>query len=86
MVGPDVAAHLDAVRFVLAFPESDIEHRHIRLSLGDQLEGLGSVRSLAHHGHVLLAPEQVPNTTANQLVIVEEENPDCHSTMVPNLA
>jgi hypothetical protein len=40
---------------------------------------------LADHDHVVLAPQQISNTTANQLVIVEQED-SYHHTMVPDQA
>jgi hypothetical protein len=70
MLGPDLAAHFDAVWLVEAFPQSNVEHGHVRPGLRDQFQSFGPGSSLTDDHHVVLGPEEVTDAAPDQLVIV----------------
>ena len=71
MPGSDVAAHLDPV----AVGEPHVQHGDMRAGGRDPTDGLLRGAGLADHGQVVFRFEQVAHSAANDLVIVEEEDP-----------
>jgi hypothetical protein len=68
------AAHLDAV----AVGQLDVEDGHVRLGGRDAAERLGLGAGLADDEHVVFAVQQLTQSPAHDLVIVEEEHPNGH--------
>jgi hypothetical protein len=61
-----------------------------RRAQGPQSTRLGTFvpsggRRVADHRHVVLSPEQIADPSPHQLVIVEQEHPNRHSSILPLL-
>ena len=71
---PDLATHLDAV----AVREPHVEHRDVRMGRRDAAECFFGRPGLADDLEIGLLLEQLAQTAANDLVVVEEEDAGRH--------
>jgi len=79
----DLTAHLDAARFAGGLAQAYVQHRHVGLGPGDELQRLLGGPGLTDDRDVVLGPQQVAHPPADQLVIVEEEHADGHAPFWP---
>ena len=75
---PDLPAHVDAA----AVGQPPVEHGHVGPQRRDAVSRLHRRTGLADHLDVALALQHVPQAAADDLVVVEQKDPD-HSTFLP---
>ncbi len=79
MTAADLTAHLDTV----AVGEPHVEHRDVGGERRNPPESLLRSRSFTHHLEIAVRFEQLAQTTADDLVIVEEEYAGRHPVSLP---
>src|SRR5581483_10971987 len=79
---PDLPAHLDPAAVAALVPQAHIEDGDVGMGLGDPIERFLAVGRLADDVDVVFGPEQVAHATADELVVVQEEDADRHAPIV----
>ena len=77
--GAHVPAHLDPA----AILQADIEDRHIRMGQRNPHVRLGDRGRLADHLDLLVGLEELAYSFPDQFVVIEQEHPDTHGTILP---
>jgi hypothetical protein len=76
----DRVAHVTTDRDALAVGQANVEDGDVRAQRGDAGEGLGGRSGLADDLDVVLALQELGDTSPDDLVVVEQEHGDGHSS------
>ena len=78
MRGTNIPARLDARSFFRRITEPHVEDSHVRPGLRNPLQRLCGRGRLAHNLEIVLGPEQVPDATSYEFMVIQQEDTHGH--------